>query len=134
MSSSRRIEIVYDGECPVCSAYVRMLRLRALGEVTLINARDDDHPQVQTLEASNVDLDEGMAVKIDEQLYLGDQAIQRLALLTSGSSVFNRLNYWIFKSRARSKCLYPTLRAGRKLLLTMLGRKTIAGSRTPGPT
>jgi len=130
MRSTPSIQIVYDGECPVCSAYIRLLRLRALGEVELINARDD-HALVRTLKASKVDLDEGMAVKIGEELYLGDQAIQRLALMTGPSTAFNRVNFWVFKSSTRSKSLYPILRAGRKLLLTLLGRKTIAGSRTP---
>ena len=125
------ISIVYDGECPVCSAYVRMLRLRALGDVELINARDD-HPLVRSLENSGVDLDEGMAVKVGDELYLGDQAIQRMALMTSGSSIFNRLNFWIFRSGTRSRLLYPILRAGRNLLLTLLGRRSIAQSRTSG--
>ena len=127
MGSASSIQIVYDGECPVCNAYVRMLRLRALGEVELINARDD-HPLVGSLHSAGVDLDQGMAVKIDEELYLGDQAIQRLALMSGSSTIFNRLNFWVFKSGSRSKFLYPILRAGRKLLLTLLGRKTIAES------
>lgn len=122
------IAIVYDGECPVCSAYIRMLRLRALGDIALINARDD-HPLVRSLQAARVDLDEGMAVKIDDELYLGDEAVQRLALMTGSSSFFNRVNYWIFRNGARSRLLYPMLRAGRKLLLMLLGRKTIAASR-----
>jgi len=131
MGETADIAIVYDGECPVCSAYIRMLRLRTLGEVALINARED-HPLVRSLQASKVDLDEGMAVKIGDELYLGDQAVQRLALLTGPSSVFNRINFWIFKNAARSRLLYPMLRAGRRLLLTMLGRKTIAGDRNAG--
>lgn len=125
--SSPSIQIVYDGECPVCKAYVRMLRLRALGEVELINARDE-HPLVRALQADKVDLDEGMAVRIGEELYLGDQAVHRLALMTGSSSILNRLNHWIFKSGTRSRILYPILRAGRKLLLILLRRKTIAGA------
>ena len=127
------IQIVYDGECPVCSVYVRMLRLRTLGEVELINARDD-HLLVGSLRSLGVDLDEGMVVKVGEEIYVGDQAIQRLALMSSSSTIFNRLNFWVFKSGARSKLLYPILRAGRKLLLTVLGRKTIAESQTAGLT
>lgn len=131
--SASSISIVYDGECPVCSAYVTMLRLRALGEVELIDARDDDHPLVRSLEASGVDLDEGMAVKVGEELYLGDQAVQRMALMTSRSSVFNRLNFWVFRSETRSRLLYPILRAGRNLLLSLLGRKSIAASKALDP-
>ncbi|MFT5932039.1 MAG: putative DCC family thiol-disulfide oxidoreductase YuxK, partial [Hyphomonas sp.] len=38
--------IVYDGDCPFCSEYVKLLRLRdAIGPVSLVNARED-HPAV----------------------------------------------------------------------------------------
>ena len=51
--------IVYDGQCPFCSRYVALLRLRdSLGEVRLINARDGG-PVVEELQRAGVDLDEG---------------------------------------------------------------------------
>jgi protein-disulfide isomerase len=35
------VTVFYDGACPFCSAYVRMVRLRkAAGEVRLIDARE----------------------------------------------------------------------------------------------
>ena len=41
MSSSGEAWLVYDGECPFCSTYVRLLRFRqSVGTVHLIDARD----------------------------------------------------------------------------------------------
>jgi len=125
MNSSRKISVVYDGECPVCTTYVSMLRLKELaGDVQLINARDD-HPLVTEIKQQGISLDDGMVVKIGEQLHHGDQAVQQLALITGPSGVVNRLHYWIFSSAWRAKVIYPFLRAGRNLLLRILRRSPI---------
>ena len=117
--------LVYDGECPVCSSYVRMLRIRAsLGELELVNARDDSDI-VTEITAQGIDLDNGMALKIDDQLYVNSETIHALALISSRSGVFNQLNYWIFKSKWRSRLLYPLLRFGRRCLLRSLGKQDL---------
>jgi predicted DCC family thiol-disulfide oxidoreductase YuxK len=120
--------LVYDGECPFCSRYVRFVRLRAaLGQVKLINARDGG-PVVDQAVAAGLDLDEGMALKIDDRWYHGDECIHMLALLSTRSDVFNRLNGAIFRSRAASRLLYPLLRTGRNAALRLLGRTRIGAA------
>ena len=114
--------ILYDGDCPFCSAYVRMVRLRdAVGPMPLINARDGG-PAVDEALRAGLELDEGMVLKLDGQLYHGDECINRLAMMTTTSGAFNRLNGWVFKSPRRSKLLYPVLRTGRNAVLRLLGR------------
>ena len=128
MSASEPIYIIYDGDCPFCSAYVRMVRLRdAAGQVELLNARQD-HPVVREVLEAGLDLDEGMALKMGDQVYHGDEVINRLAMMTSPSGAFNRLNAWVFRSPGRSRALYPWLRRGRNLALRALGRKKLAAS------
>lgn len=118
--------IVYDGECPFCSRYVAMLRLReALGPIALVNARDGG-PEVEEARAAGLDLDEGMVLKLDGRLYHGDECIHRLALLSTPSGAFNRVNAAIFRSRTASKMLYPVLRTGRNAVLRLLGRSKLA--------
>jgi predicted DCC family thiol-disulfide oxidoreductase YuxK len=115
--------IVYDGQCPFCSRYVKMLRLQtAVGHIELVDARSD-HPVVLFLRKEQVDLDEGMAFVQNGQVSLGDECIHKIALLTTPSGIFNRLNAYIFKSAAASRLLYPILRAGRNAVLKLLGRK-----------
>ena len=63
--------LVYDGECPFCSRYVRLLRLRAaVGAVELVDARTD-HPMVSYLYDLGIDLDEGMALVQDNVIAHG---------------------------------------------------------------
>ncbi|WP_420392519.1 DCC1-like thiol-disulfide oxidoreductase family protein [Acuticoccus sp.] len=117
--------IVYDGECPFCSAYVKMVRLKdSVGRVELVNARDGGS-LVDEIRAKGYDLDEGMVLKMNGQLYHGDDCLHRIALLSTRSGAFNRLTGVIFRSRTASKALYPFLRAGRNTTLRVLGRSKL---------
>ncbi len=129
------MHVIYDGECPFCSAYVKLVRLReAAGKVVLLDARQP-HPMVDKVLAAGFDLDEGMAMVIGDQILHGDEVIHRLALLSGPSGVLNRLNWWVFRSPTRSRLLYPLLRSGRNLALALLGHKQLKdGGLVPGPT
>ncbi|MGR3495262.1 DCC1-like thiol-disulfide oxidoreductase family protein [Citreimonas sp.] len=125
--SSRSTEpwLLYDGECPFCSAYVKMVRLKdAAGPVRMVDARQGG-PELDEARAAGLDLDQGMVLKLAGQMHHGDACIHRLALMTSPSGAFNRLNAWVFRSRSRSRVLYPVLRTGRNAALRMLGRRGI---------
>ncbi len=116
------VSIVYDGACPFCSRFVRLLRLRvSLGRVELYDARDGGRI-VDEILAAGLDMDEGMVLKMDGRLYHGDQCMHRLALLSTPSTRFNRLNRALFRSRTMSRLLYPILRGGRNAVLRLLGR------------
>lgn len=117
--------IVYDGECPFCSAYVKLVRLRdTIGDVRLANARDGG-PIVEEVRRAGFDLDEGMALKYQGRIYHGADCMNLLALLSTPSSAFNRVNGLMFRSPAVSRILYPVLRAGRNATLRLLGRRKI---------
>jgi predicted DCC family thiol-disulfide oxidoreductase YuxK len=121
--TNREILLVYDEECPLCDAYCRVVRLReSVGELRLVNAREDS-ALMQEVTRQGLDIDQGMVLKVDGMLYYGSDAIHALSLMSSASGAANRINYWIFRSKSRSKFLYPVLRSGRNLLLKVL-RKT----------
>ena len=119
------VTLVYDGECPACRNYVRVVRVRdAVGDFRLLDARDGG-PLVEEITAAGLDLDEGMVLKIGGRLHHGEDAVHALALIGSPSGVLNRLNHRLFRSRRTSAALYPVLRAGRGLLLRLLGKRRI---------
>lgn len=120
---SKPIYLVYDYECPACDYYCHLVKIREdVGELVLLNARDS-HPIVDEVTANDWDIDQGMILKVGEQLYYGAEAIHVLSLLGSKHSFFNRFNYFLFKSKAVSSWLYPFFRFFRNLLLKLL-RKT----------
>jgi hypothetical protein len=126
------ILLVYDAQCPLCDAYCRMVRIRrSVGELRLIDARQN--PAVlREITRAGLDIDEGMVLRVGEALYYGADAIQALALMSTASGVFNRLNHWAFRAQARATWLYPLLSRGRNLLLHLLGRSRINNLRLAG--
>lgn len=132
MTDRPKILLVYDKECPACNAYCQVVRIReSVGELQIVNARE--HSEVlDDITAEGLDIDQGMVLKMGDSLYYGADAIHALALIGSRSGVFNRLNYWIFKSPTRSRWLYPVLRSGRNLLLKLLRRTKINNLGVPG--
>ncbi|MCG8519422.1 MAG: hypothetical protein MI794_15640 [Pseudomonadales bacterium] len=54
---------------------------------------------------------------------VGADAIHTLALISGRSGLFNRFNYWLFRSSRRAALVYSVLRSCRNLLLKLL-RKT----------
>jgi len=114
--------VVYDGDCPFCSAYVKLVRLReVLGKVTLVNARDGG-ALVDYLAGRHVVLDQEMALVTRGQVYSGPDCINQLALMSTPSSAFNRLNAVLFSSPRVARIAYPILRSGRNATLWLLGR------------
>jgi len=76
--------IVYDGECPFCRNYVRLMELRkAVGNVDLVNARTP-HPAVSKLVELGYDLNEGMAAIYGGKVYYGSDAVVLLSPMTNG--------------------------------------------------
>jgi len=121
----KTVVVVYDDECPACRAFCIRTRINeSIGELILVDAREDT-PILQEITDLGWDIDLGMVVKVDDQLYYGSDAIHVLGLMSSRSGFFNRLNYWIFKSKRLSNILYPILRSCRNLLLKILGKTKI---------
>lgn len=111
--------IIYDGACPFCRAYVRLLRLRQdAGLATLLSARDPD-PRIAQYQQQGFDLDQGMLVVMGDAVHAGAEAMQVLAMCSTPSGWFNRCNRLIFSSARLSRLLYPILRAGRRLALRL---------------
>ena len=75
--------------------------------------------------ARGFDIDQGMILKLNDTFYYGADAIHKLALIGSPSTVFNWFNIWMFRSRRRSELFYPVLRACRNFLLKLLRRTKI---------
>jgi len=115
--------LLYDGDCPFCSNYVRMLQLqKAVGPIDLLNMRD--HPDLAVAyKAQGYDLNQGMLLHLDGQDYWGADCINRLALISTGNDFFNSVNAAVFRNPCLSTALYPFMRTGRSLALTLLGKK-----------
>lgn len=129
---NKKILLVYDKECPACNNYCQSIRIRKdIGELEIVDARE--HSDVrEEITRMGLDIDQGMVLKMESQIYYGSDAIHALALISSSSEWFSRLNYWIFKSKKRAYFFYPLLRTCRNILLKLLGKTKINNLQVEG--
>lgn len=120
------LTLIYDGKCPVCTAYSCGVDVdpASASAVRIVDARGED-ALINQATAAGLSFDEGMVVSYGGKFYHGADALHVLATLTPAKGVWNRINRFLFGSRAVSRFLYPMLRSGRNLLLRLLGRKKI---------
>ena len=79
---AEELALIYDGECPVCTAYscsVDVDEAKASG-MRRINARSNDALVKQAKDAG-IDLDEGMIVLHEGKMYHGAEALNIMARL-----------------------------------------------------
>ncbi len=115
------IRILYDGECPFCSAYTRLARLRQrVGEVELIDARGVPD-LVEDYAARGFEIDESFIVDTGKAVLTGGAAMAfihgKLAPRWTGLPL-------LANPRLLTKA-YPSLRACRNAALRAMGRKPI---------
>jgi predicted DCC family thiol-disulfide oxidoreductase YuxK len=120
-----KMVIVYDGLCPFCTSYVRLMSLRrSVGAVELVDARSA-HPEVQRLVNLGYDLNEGMAAIYGGKIYFGSDATVVISAMTQARGPFGRLLAIMLSNPARARFLYPFLKAGRRLALIILRRPAL---------
>lgn len=126
-SGENEMAIIYDAECPVCTAYSCSVDIdpKDASGVRRINARSSDNELVHMAKAAGLDLDEGMVVVHKGELYHGADALNIMARLSPRKGLGNRLNRLAFGNRTFARLIYPLLRAGRNTLLKLLGRTKI---------
>jgi predicted DCC family thiol-disulfide oxidoreductase YuxK len=122
------VELIYDGDCPVCSAYVQMHRLREDGgSIRLVDARQ--HPDVvEDYARRGIDLNRDFVLIVDDAEYIGGAAVFALSSIAVPHAFIRRINAWLFASSTTSRAIYAVLRVSRWALLLLMGRKPIRSS------
>ncbi len=128
------VYLVYDKQCPACDNYCQVVRIQeSIGDLVLVNARQNS-PIMDEITQQGLDIDQGMVLKVGDQLYHGADAIHALSLMSSRSGIFNRLNYWMFASQDIARVLYPILKCLRNALLKLLRKSKINNLGVPNNT
>lgn len=124
---TRKIEILYDDQCPVCRGYCTKVQLKdAAQQITLTDARKPG-ALMQEVTAQGLNIDEGMVVKIDEKIYYGSEAMRVLVQLTK-AGILQRL---LFSAKNLSAVVYGFCKAVRNLLLRALRIRKIDNLKDP---
>jgi len=124
-STDSKLVVVYDGECPFCRNYVRLMALReAVGRVDLIDARTSD-PTVRGLIEAGYDLNEGMAAIYGGRVYYGSDCVVLLSAMAQQRGWLGRCIAWLLRHPGRSRVLYPIMKFGRRVTLKIMGKTLI---------
>jgi predicted DCC family thiol-disulfide oxidoreductase YuxK len=81
--------LVYDKQCPVCDYYCMRIRLqKASGNLVLVDARE--HSLIlDEITQLGWGIDQGVVVKVGDQLYYAADAIHVLSMMTTPVGLFN---------------------------------------------
>ncbi|MDI1227552.1 MAG: DCC1-like thiol-disulfide oxidoreductase family protein [bacterium] len=122
-----KIEILYDDQCPICRGYCTKVQLQAgAGALVLTDARKDG-ALMDEVTRQGLDIDEGMVVKIDGNIYYGSEAMRVLVPLTTAGPIERAL----FRTRRISALVYGFCKGVRNLLLRLLRIKKIENLKNP---
>jgi predicted DCC family thiol-disulfide oxidoreductase YuxK len=108
--------VLYDGECPICSATAERITAGSGAEIVeKIDARHDS-PIRRKATSAGLDLDYGIVVACGENLLYGADAVHFLARKSQNSAVLTLLSL-PFRLKILAHILYPPLVCLRWALL-----------------
>jgi predicted DCC family thiol-disulfide oxidoreductase YuxK len=117
--------VLYDGECPVCGAYIALARLRELRpDLQVLDARHEPS-LVAAMRADGFDVNDSILVGLGSRVYSGAAATRLISQLGSDNPLMRRAALYAIGGAPWSDALYPWLRAMRNGLLRVLGRDQI---------
>lgn len=123
---SSRLIVIYDGECPVCKRLTLYSKLKqAFDSLDLVNAREIKELVCVLREVYDLDINLGMVVLLDQDIYFGGEALEIIGLNSAKDNFKGKLIYSIFKHKLISVQLYPFWKFLRSVLLTILGRSRL---------
>src|SRR5262245_60431070 len=118
--------LLYDGECPACSAYVAISRLRRLYPGLRVMDARTEPALVAELRGEGYEINKGMVLALDGTIHFGAEATRMIAVLARTSAPpWRRAALAAVGTAPWAGALYPWLNRGRGLLLRLLGRRPI---------
>lgn len=112
--------LLYDGECPVCAGFVKFAEFRRRHpDLQLLDARREPD-LVAALRRDGYEINDGMVLVVDGQLYYGADANTKLASYTTDLPAGKRV-----AMAAIGASPYPLLRGLRNTLLRAKGKPLI---------
>lgn len=123
--AEEKIELVYDDQCPVCRSYCTNLSLDDPAmHLELIDARQGG-ALMDDITSRGIDIDEGMVVKIGNDLFYGSDAIHQLALRAQKAGWTGWVNRLFFQSQRLGKFFYGLGKKLRNAVLILYGIQKI---------
>ncbi len=119
------LTFIYDGECPFCNHFAELLELKSkIKNISILDARKNQTITNSLLD-KGYDIDKGAILLIGDDIFHGAEAINTICnKICNPSGKLLKLLSNIFKSKKRTKLLFPFLVRARRFALISKGVST----------
>ena len=117
----KELIIYYDKDCPFCSKYSELVKLRSSYKVNLLNARDFPEAMNRFLDLG-MDINEGFIIQVGDEFLQGDKAVVFLSKEMRADAFFDSLLLRMMKNKYFMLLVYPIVKKIRIVLLWIIGK------------
>ena len=116
---------IYDGKCPFCNHFAELLELKSkIKNISILDARKNQ-TITNSLLNKGYDIDKGAILLNGDNIFHGPEAINTICdKINNPSGRLLKLLSNIFKSKKRTKLLFPFLVRARRFALISKGIST----------
>ena len=114
----QKLTLYYDKQCPFCTKYANLLKLKENFEITLKDAREN-LDEISVL-CKNLDINDGFIVIYKNDCFQGAKALEFLNRAVDKTTILGKLHFFFAYENNFSKFLYKTLFILRKIVLFIL--------------
>ncbi len=114
----QKLTLYYDKQCPFCSKYAKLLKLKENFEINLKDARENID-EISVL-CKNLDINDGFIVIYKNDCFQGAKALEFLNRAVDKTTILGKLHFFFAYENIFSKFLYKTLFILRKIVLFIL--------------
>ena len=118
----QKLTLYYDKQCPFCSNYANLLKLKENFEITLKDAREN--LDEISLVCENLDINDGFIVVYENHCFQGVKALEFLNSAVDKTTTLGKLHFFFAYDNTFSKFLYKILFILRKFILFILRRNS----------
>jgi predicted DCC family thiol-disulfide oxidoreductase YuxK len=117
----KQISLYYDDECPFCKEYSKYIELRKKYDIQVLNARESIE-KIKTFREKGFDINNGMIVELDGDIYQGSDAAKLLDDCISKNRLIDKLISFFVKFHGFKQVIYPIVLVFRRVVLKVSGK------------
>ena len=119
------LTFIYDGECPFCNHFAELLELKSkISNISILDGRKNSKI-INSLLKQGYDIDKGAILLSGDDIFHGPEAINNICnKIDKPSGRLLKLLSNFFKSKKRTKLLFPLLLRARRFALISKGVST----------
>jgi predicted DCC family thiol-disulfide oxidoreductase YuxK len=118
----QKITLYYDKQCPFCSKYANLLKLKENFEIILKDARENQS-EISLL-CGNLNINDGFIVVYKDDCFQGAKALAFLNSAVDKTTFLGKLHFLFKYDNLFSHLLYKLFFIWRKIILFILGKNS----------